>query len=450
MRLEGTVLTQQSPQNELVSVYARIEEVDIEDNLVLLDCVLANAPSLVGLIAEPFRELRQRWKVSFGRIDAPDSPPIDLSSIPAAIVTGRVEQPQIWQELIDAATWVQLLVPAPVFSEETSATVSVAGFESVPPETAAKLSAILDMDYWPRVRAPILSEALDAFPMIEGAVVHDVGQGSANALFDSSGRAVVYFDAGKGSHWNAKTAPAGLDLCACSTPMVVLSHWDTDHWKAAKDGQQELLKSIWVVPSQKIRPTHAKFAALILQSGGSIYVVKRSSKPSNIVTNNQYVSIRYGKGSDLNNSGLVLTVTMAAIGTRNRHVLFFPGDAAYDMCVDPPRKVDLLVASHHGADSPGNVNIPKPKSRRHSRLVYSFGPNNSYRHPRQNAISAHVTYDWNHKYWDKSGWNHSASSGTVRATYTQLDQKRQSIVFPASAIPQAQHFSTSHGETLDS
>ncbi|MFC8409468.1 hypothetical protein [Arthrobacter sp. NPDC057259] len=436
----------------LVPVYARVEEVDINESSVLLDCVPADAPDLVELMAEPLRELRQRWKVSFGRGDAPDVRPIDLSNVPAAVVTAGVEQPLIWQELADDSTWVQVQVPRMVFSSEAEAstTISVAAFQPVSPEISGKLSAILDMNYWPRVPAPRLSEVLDAFPMIHGAVVHDVGQGSANAFFDSSGKAVLYFDAGKGSYRNAKTAPASLDLCACKTPMVVLSHWDTDHWKAAKDGNQELLKSIWVVPGQKIRPTHAKFASSILQSGGSVYVVKRSSKPKSSATSGQHLSISYGTGKDLNNSGLVLTLIMAARATSNRYVLFFPGDAAYKMCVAPPRKVDLLVASHHGADSTGNTGIPAPKSKQHSRLVYSFGPDNSYNHPRGNAIAAHKTGGWSHAAWDQSGWNLSASSGTVRATYTPSDQKRQSIVFPASAMLQAQHFSTAHGETLDS
>lgn len=449
-------------------VYARVEEFDSKEGLVLLDCISANSPELQQLLEETHQQLRQRWRRSFGLIDGPDVLSMNLlSNVPAAIVTVRVTNVESWQEISASATWLRVQLPDLTSISENPPTISAGDIEEVSSKEANKLSAILDMDNWPRVPAPRLSAVLDAIPAIDGAVVHDVGQGSANALFDSSGEAVIYFDTGRAGKAGARmvrggmagntkvpSAPAGLQLCACSSPLVVLSHWDLDHWAAAKDGKRELLKSNWVVPSQKIAGTHSTFAALILQSGGSIFVVKRSSSPKTVVALSQNVYIKYGTGvnksvKDRNDSGLVLTVTVNS--TSGRHTMFFPGDARYSMCEAPPRKVDLLVASHHGADPAGTLNLPKPKSGNQSRLVYSFGYPNGYKHPTQAALTAHQIQGWHDNRLNHCGQNQSSPAGNVRATYSASRKTWQSIVFPASSLLTAEgHFGKIHGETLSS
>ncbi|WP_434690590.1 hypothetical protein [Glutamicibacter sp. Je.9.36] len=390
-----------------------------------------------------------------------------LSNVPAAIVTVRVKDLKNLQATLDSATWFRVQLPALTSISENPPTISATDIEVVPPKEANKLSAILDMDNWPRVPAPRLAAVLDAIPPVDGVVVHDVGQGSANALFDSSGEAVIYFDTGRAGKAGAgmvrggmvgktkvPSAPAGLQLCACSSPLVVLSHWDLDHWAAAKDGKRELLESNWVVPSQKIGGTHSTFAALILKSGGSIFVVKRSSSPKTGMALSQNVYIKYGKGKnksfkDRNDSGLVLTATINS--SSGRHTMFFPGDARYDKCETPPREVDLLVASHHGADPGGPLNLPKPKNDNQSRLVYSFGHPNGYKHPTQAALKAHQSQGWNDNNLNHCGQNQSSPAGNVRATYSASRKTWQSIVFPASSLPTAiGHFGKIHKETLSS
>ncbi|WP_159618113.1 hypothetical protein [Arthrobacter zhaoguopingii] len=367
-----------------------------------------------------------------------------LSEVPTAMVVAQVENAAHWQELMAKDTWLQLKVPANAFDAEEPVAYQVVDFEIVPATIARKLSAVLDMVNWPRVPAPELRAVLDETPSVEGVVVHDVGQGSANALFDTSGKAVIYFDVGRGG--KGTSARAGLDLCDCNSPLVLLSHWDRDHWAAAKDGKQGLLKSRWVVPSQRIAGTHAKFAALILQQGGSIFVVKRSSKPGRNLPSGQRIDLKYGKGADRNNGGLSLTLTCNF--SCPPHTLFFPGDARYEMCDAPPPEVAFLVASHHGADPKGTSKLPRPASRLSSRLVYSFGPNNRYKHPFVKALSDHASMGWDHTGWNHSSWNLSADAGNVRATYTDSDAKRQSIVFHVHGGLSGAHFKSVHGETL--
>lgn len=443
--LKGNYLRSPVPDLESVLVYARVEEVNEEEGQVLLDCTFANSATLRQLIEESHRELKQRWRRSFRLIQDPAAPSMNLlSDVATAMVTVRPSNLDLWRGYFERADWLQVRLPPLALASAEPVTVGVTDSEVVPEREANKLSAILDMLYWPRVPAPELRSVLDAVPVVDGAVVHDVGQGSANALFDASGQAVVYFDVGRGGKMTS--APSNLELCSCLAPLVILSHWDRDHWAAAGDGTQGLLKSRWVVPSQKIAGTHATFAALILKRGGSILVVKRSSRPENVAPTGQRMYIKYVKGTDRNNTGL--TMTLAAGFSTDRKVLYFPGDAKYGNCQGPPDQVDLLVASHHGADPKGTVNLPKPKKNAQSRLVYSFGPSNGYKHPFKAALAAHAAQGWDHAEWNHNGWEQSPTAGNVRATYTKSNHQRQSIVFPTSVLRQAGHFSSAHGETL--
>lgn len=446
------------------SVYARVEEIDIAERLVFLDCVSTESTQLQQLLEETHEQLRRRWRCSFGLIEEASNPSMTiLNDVPAAIVAVRVLEVERWQDIADSSAWLRVQFRGPAFIPGEPPTISAEDFEEVPPREANKLSAILDMTYWPRVPAPRLSAILDALPAVAGAVVHDVGQGSANALFDDSGKAAIYFDTGRAgkakggvARGGAKvpSAPAGLQLCACGGPLVVLSHWDVDHWAAAEDAGGDLLKSNWVVPSQVLGGKHAKFAARILHSGGSIFVVKRSSKPKSIMAGSQNVYIKYGKGRYnsaryRNDSGLVLTVHINA--PSGRQTLFFPGDAKYSMCDVPPPEVDLLVASHHGADPGGQKRLPGPKDKGRSRLVYSFGHPNKYKHPTKAATLHHQNRGWTDNALNHSGQNQSSSAGIVRATFSMSENRWQSIVFPVSSLPVARrHFGKVHNEVLSS
>lgn len=439
--------------------YLRVEEVDIERGLVRLDCT-ANDSRLRELMSETNEELRLRWRRSFGLINDASAPSMSLlTELTSVMLTVQVTDSEFWQSQMENSTWLRIPVHRLDSVSAAPLEVSADDFEEVPQQEANKLSAILDMIYWPRVPAPQLRAVLDAVPEVDGVLVHDVGQGSANALFDSSGRAVLYFDVGRGGLAGPKmvrggmngkrkvpSAPAALQLCGCDKPIVVLSHWDMDHWKAAEDGNGQLLKSIWVVPSQKIAGNHTKLAAKVLHTGGSLFVVKRSSKPRTAIPVGSNMSIAYGKGSDRNNSGLTLTVRSSTV--RPPVTLFFPGDAKYSMCVSPPSKVDFLVASHHGADPGTAVKPPCPNNDLDSRLVYSFGLPNGYGHPTPKAVTAHNSQGWVDVVSNHSGRNKSLSPGNVRATYSKAENLWQSIVFPAVAIHQAQHFRMTHGSTL--
>jgi hypothetical protein len=103
----------------------------------------------------------------------------------------------------------------------------------------------------------------DIYP--ESLICLDVGQGSAVAL-TRFGRPKVYFDVGAGCFANARTRPPALKFCTRDSPIVMLSHWDADHWFGAWT-DAELQKRDWVCPRQTIGPFATEFARLFRSKG---------------------------------------------------------------------------------------------------------------------------------------------------------------------------------------
>jgi len=55
--------------------------------------------------------------------------------------------------------------------------------------------------------------------------------------------------------------------------------------------------------------------------------------------------------------------------------------------------LDAIVCPHHGGHS-NSPQIPLPPSVTHQRLIYPYGPNNSYKHPLFKTYDAHHRKNW--------------------------------------------------------
>lgn len=285
------------------------------------------------------------------------------------------------------------------------------------------LSILFDMMTWPDASHADLINALAPQCELEALVCFDIGQGSAAALVCRCGKPIYYFDTGCGSGRNAPTAPTRIDFCICSSPTVILSHWDTDHWAGAS-GHAGLQARSWVVPRQTISTTHTTFANNILKAGGNILVVGHGTSPLAWSSVWQDYDLQRATGSGRNGSGLVLIVIDHASGRS----WVLTGDAGYDLIAQgAPADVAAMVVPHHGADM-GPKSIPFLRSSNsYARLFYSFGPGNGHgpktppvRHPVAAAVTAHQNRNWSHGGWTPASGGQSVGGGDVLATATHL------------------------------
>lgn len=285
------------------------------------------------------------------------------------------------------------------------------------------LSILFDMTTWPDANHASLIQALRPQCALEALVCFDIGQGAASALLCQCGMPIYYFDTGCASGRNAPTAPASINFCTCSSPTVILSHWDTDHWAGAV-GHVGLLTRSWIVPRQTISITHTVFANDILKAGGQILVVGYGAAPLTWSNSRQDYDLQRATGTGRNGSGLVLIVTDAPTGRS----WVLTGDAGYDVIAQPaPADIAAMIVPHHGADM-GAKSIPfgrMPNS--YARLFYSFGPGNSHgpktppvRHPIAAAVTAHSGSGWGHGSWSAASSALSLAGGDVLATATHV------------------------------
>lgn len=299
-------------------------------------------------------------------------------------------------------TWVEIQLaaagtPGSLFDNLFGAAIDV-GVASVQP--ASSLAArfldsldLLDPTKLPDATEDEIEDVLKSASAIDEVVVYDVGQGAANGLI-SAGEVGCYFDVGGGAAGNTSTFPRALKtFCHCGSqyPPIILSHWDHDHWSS--EGRDTLFhRHTWIVPrqaSQKKAPHHLSLISAI-QTAGKMLVW-----PSGAIMRIGQLEIGECTGSTKNDSGLSLHLHPPSSIPRGQPVLM-PADAGYDdLPGGRPRDgtLDAIVCPHHGGHS-NSPQIPLPPSVTHQRLIYSYGPNNSYKHPLFKTYDAHHRKNW--------------------------------------------------------
>ena len=332
-------------------------------------------------------------------------------------VLPREEEPWVTLQLTEERTDTPVDVYGGLFAAPVEAFLLSAPAHA----PSGPLSAIFDMQTWPDASEAQLLHALTPQCNLEALVCFDIGQGSANALVCKCGVPIYYFDTGRGSGRNAPTAPIHIDFCTCSSPTVILSHWDTDHWAGAA-GHGGLQGRTWIVPRQTISSTHTIFANDILSAGGRILVVGHGAPVLTWSNGQQHYDLRRCIGRRRNGTGLGLIVTDQPSG----RAWVLTGDAGYHELPHPgPTDAAAMVAPHHGADM-GLKSIPYTRSgSSYGRLFYSFGPGNRHgpkkpgvQHPVVAAINAHSSAGWGHGSWSRTSPASTRAGGDVLATAT--------------------------------
>jgi hypothetical protein len=241
----------------------------------------------------------------------------------------------------------------------------------------------------------------------------------------------IYFDLGCGVYRNHKTAPPTLDFCCTQDTLIVLSHWDADHWAGAYHSSKRAgdpLQMDWLVPDQVPSPMHLAVASDILTSGGTIgaFDLPPGSVQQATLSDGCLLSLVRCSGMDRNDSGFALCIQNPAEADRR---WLLTGDAAYNYILPhltgpAAPEFQIVVVPHHGAELAAQTMLPIPDNRmpQIQRLVFSFGPNNAHgrnstSHPKATTIDAHRAAGWDVGKWSGvSAPGHRLADGDVRAT----------------------------------
>ena len=164
-------------------------------------------------------------------------------------------------------------------------------------------------------------------------------------------------------------------------------HWDWDHWSsAARFPQSQNLT--WIVPLQKPGVAHSAMALNIVRQGRLLVWPKHLRR---VRAGQVRVEKCTGK-SGRNNTGLAMLVD----GPRGQPPILLTGDAGYSAIPSGRDECLSIVASHHGADMKSK-RTPQCLRDPASRIAYSYGPDNSFRHPRDCTYTRHHAKGWQHR-----------------------------------------------------
>lgn len=232
-----------------------------------------------------------------------------------------------------------------------------------------------------------IKERLAEVSTAGGVAFYDVGQGSCQAAIDELMHIPqLYIDFGGGVLTNKKTFPDSFDgFCFTRDPMIILSHWDWDHWSSAQRWPRALNTS-WLTPPVPLKPIQLAFAAE-LYVRGSLHIWD-DTWPGTITAG--AVTIERCTGRTTNDSGLAVTLRRHRNSSRN---CLLPGDAdyAYIPSVTAGESFSVLCMTHHG----GRLHSATyPRAKRGAISVLSAGPRNSYRHPLFDTVATHLEHGW--------------------------------------------------------
>lgn len=216
--------------------------------------------------------------------------------------------------------------------------------------------------------------------------VYDVGQGNWNALLGPDDVPEIYFDLGGGVLGNLHTFPKPLTgLCTTNQPLVVLSHWDWDHWSLA-ERETSALSLTWIVPRQRLGPVHAQFLRRLLCKG-EILVWPEGLE--SVEMGQVRIEKCTGSAKNRNHSGLAMVVSNGATSQQQTEKVLLPGDCRYT-AIPGARDPNLVsvVVPHHGGSLRSSF-VPDPLVVPHGRLVYSYGGGNTYEHPCEVTEATH-------------------------------------------------------------
>lgn len=374
--------------------------------------------------------MQAAWRQAFYSDGNPDAELLPQERVPMFRVEFELGADHPWTNKLVASQdrWVDLNlgdegeIPVDVFGGLEAPLVD-AYLQAAPGSSAASdaLDILFSMDAWPDAAPDLLALLLAPHCDLVALISFDVGQGAAAALLCDGGKPRFYFDAGCGVYRNAKTVPSPpLAFCQCSPAPVILSHWDADHWAAARQDTRLMMRD-WIVPRQSITAIHTAFAAGILQLGGHIRVVPPGTSYL-IKSTNQCLDLMYCTGTDRNGSGLALVVEDNASG----RAWMLTGDAGYHLVPRPvPGDVAAVLAPHHGASMDPKSKPPARSSSAYARVLYSFGPGNKHGrtgvvHPTQAGMDAHVRAGWDHGTWSPASPGRSMAGADVLATATNM------------------------------
>ncbi len=241
---------------------------------------------------------------------------------------------------------------------------------------------------------------LDGIAALSGVRVYDVGQGDAIAVLDGDGVPLVQIDYG-GREGHPFVAPNWADAIAPARGLrlLMMTHWDEDHWCAAR--KAEPIREIqWLVPRQITSPRAVQFSLKLRYAScipethvGRAYCFRTTNGDELWWEKISQGPAPGANDEDCNRTGVALSVVQRNSESGGR-VILLPGDAPFDRVSHYWRhfreglSLDGIVAFHHGAgthwtEATKELLYEWAGSTSPVQIIFSCARPNAYEHPNE-------------------------------------------------------------------
>lgn len=232
----------------------------------------------------------------------------------------------------------------------------------------------------------------------------DVGQGDCIGLINQRNEVFGYVDFG-GFIDHPDIGKSGKNPSKDRMPVVygdqqyvviILTHWDLDHWWSAKSKNEEAQKCRWIVPRQYVSPSATQFATSLKNARrwpeqGADNIGAAS------IGNDHILMIRKcgafdkdNHNADRNLTGLAVTIEQLDYEDGGE-LMLLPGDCPFDKVPHWDKKLAIkgLVAYHHGSNTHRKDETKQAIANMASdaKLIYSVSVKNHYGHPDETKYS---------------------------------------------------------------
>ncbi|WP_448664135.1 hypothetical protein ACG3SL_05500 [Sphingomonas sp. CJ20] len=235
---------------------------------------------------------------------------------------------------------------------------------------------------------------------ITGARIYDVGQGDAIAILNETRRTILQLDYGgrQDNPFEGKSrAEVDRMLPVSTDALVMITHWDEDHWSTGPKG--DAAKAVdWLVPRQVTSPRAVRFAADLAKVRcipealvGTVFEYRAQNGDAILWQKIAKSSPSPSIHENCNRTGVAVALLRRSGGAGQ--VILLPGDAPFDEVplFDTLRSAGTtltgLVAYHHGSKYPlrnGTRSLLRDwpvTPGGPCDIVFSYGAGNSYGHP---------------------------------------------------------------------
>ena len=252
----------------------------------------------------------------------------------------------------------------------------------------------------------------DSFYINRVAVVK-VGQGSCNVMYDQNDNARAVFDAGYGGGGRViLQAHNNLLNNIRSATVLIISHWDLDHYRYLTSYPDLINNKEVVLPTFGTNRgiTVSRVVRDVQQRSTFYYAYGRDvgtvpyqllQTPGNIRNlelriTTLPVNIR-SRGQNKNNFG---AITASVSDNNGNPLILLPGDASFSFIASQQKStLKYLLATHHGSirsitdDSNRVHSIPRALDNQ-GYVIYSYGQGNRYGHSAQSSWNSYSQQGW--------------------------------------------------------